>query len=140
MASINRAILIGNLGKKPEVRYLPNGDAVANFSLATSENYKNKEGVKVEKTEWHNIVMYRKVAEIAEQYLDKGSSVYIEGKIQYSSYEKDGVTRYMTHIVADKMQMLGGKPSDSSNENEPRAKAPVVNAEANLDFDDDIGF
>ena len=136
--SVNKAILIGNLGKDPEVKFMPNGEAVCNFSIATSESWTDKSGAKQEKTEWHNIVMFRKVAEIAGKYLKKGSTVYLEGKLQTRSWEKDGVTRYSTEVIADNMKMLGGKPIDSSNENEPRAKAPVVNAEAN--FDDDIGF
>ena len=138
--SVNKAILIGNLGKDPEVKFMPNGDAVCNFSIATSESWTDKAGAKQEKTEWHNIVIFRKVAEIAGKYLKKGSTVYLEGKLQTRSWEKDGVTRYSTEVIADNMKMLGGKPSDSSNENEPRAKSPVVNAEANLDFDENIGF
>jgi single-strand DNA-binding protein len=107
MASVNKVILVGNLGRDPEVRYMPNGEAVANFSIATTENWKDKSGAKQEKTEWHNIVMYRRLAEIAGEYLKKGRPVYIEGRLQTRKWEKDGVTRYTTEIIADQMQMLG---------------------------------
>lgn len=107
MASVNKVILMGNLGRDPEVRYMPNGEAVANFSIATTENWKDKSGVRQEKTEWHNIVMYRRLAEIAGEYLKKGRPVYVEGRLQTRKWEKDGVTRYTTEIVADQMQMLG---------------------------------
>ncbi|AOY00352.1 single-stranded DNA-binding protein [Jeongeupia sp. USM3] len=111
MASLNKVILIGNLGRDPEVRYLPNGDAVCNFSIATTENWKDKSGQKQEKTEWHNITMYRRLAEIAGQYLKKGSSVYIEGKLQTRKWQdkQTGADRYTTEIIADQMQMLGGR-------------------------------
>ena len=112
MAGVNKVILVGNLGKDPEVRYLDNGVAVANFSLATTENYKNKEGERVSQTEWHNIVLWRGLAEIAEKYLVKGASIYIEGKIKTRKWEdKEGVTRYSTEILGENMTMLGGKPS-----------------------------
>ena len=117
MASVNKVILVGNLGRDPEVRFMPNGEAVCNFSIATTENWKDKSGVKQEKTEWHNIVMYRKLAEIAGEYLKKGRPVYVEGRLQTRKWEKDGVTRYSTEIVADSMQMLGGKDSGGSNAN-----------------------
>ncbi len=115
MASVNKVILVGNLGRDPEVRYMPNGEAVCNFSIATTENWKDKSGVKQEKTEWHNIVMYRKLAEIAGEYLKKGRPVYVEGRLQTRKWEKDGVTRYTTEIIADNMQMLGSKDGGSSN-------------------------
>lgn len=112
MAGVNKVILVGNLGKDPEVRYLDNGVAVANFSLATTENYKNKQGERVSQTEWHNIVLWRGLAEVAEKYLKKGSSIYIEGKIKNRKWEdKDGNTRYNTEILGDNMTMLGAKPS-----------------------------
>ena len=112
MAGVNKVILVGNLGKDPEVRYLDNGVAVANFSLATTENYKNKQGERVSQTEWHNIVLWRGLAEVAEKYLKKGSSIYIEGKIKNRKWEdKDGNTRYNTEILGDNMTMLGTKPS-----------------------------
>lgn len=113
MASVNKVILVGNLGRDPEVRFMPNGDAVCNFSIATTDNWKDKSGVKQERTEWHNIVMYRKLAEIAGEYLKKGRPVYIEGSLQTRKWEKDGVTRYSTEIIANQMQMLGGR-NDSS--------------------------
>lgn len=115
MASVNKVILVGNLGRDPEVRYMPNGEAVANFSIATTENWKDKSGVKQEKTEWHNIVMYRRLAEIAGEYLKKGRPVYIEGRLQTRKWEKDGVTRYTTEIIGDQMQMLGGKGDGNSD-------------------------
>ncbi|MDC0249457.1 single-stranded DNA-binding protein [Flavobacteriales bacterium] len=115
MAGVNKVILIGNLGKDPEVRYLDNGVAVANFSLATTEKYKNKEGERVSQTEWHNIVLWRGLAEVAEKYLKKGASVYVEGKIKNRKWEdKEGNTRYNTEILADNMTMLGGKQSQES--------------------------
>lgn len=115
MASVNKVILIGNLGKDPEVRHLEGGVAVARFPIATSESYKDKSGNKQEKTEWHNIVVWRGLAEVAEKYLKKGQSVFIEGKIRTNQYQdKEGVQRYNTEIVADSMTMLGGK-SDNSN-------------------------
>ena len=116
MAGVNKVILIGNLGKDPEVKYLDNGVAVANFSLATTEKYKIKEGEKVSQTEWHNIVLWRGLAEVAEKYLKKGASVYVEGKIKTRKWEdKDGNTRYNTEILADNMTMLGGKKDSQEN-------------------------
>jgi len=110
MAGVNKVILVGNLGKDPQVRYLDSGVAVANFSLATTENYKNKEGERVSQTEWHNVVLWRGLAEVAEKYLKKGASVYIEGKIRTRKWEdKEGVARYSTEILGDNMTMLGGK-------------------------------
>lgn len=113
--SVNKVILIGNVGRDPETRYLEGGAAVTNFSLATSEVYKNKNGEKITNTEWHNIVLWRGLAEIAEKYVKKGSQLYIEGRIRTRSYEKDGTTRYMTEIVGDILQMLG-KKSDSDSD------------------------
>jgi single-strand DNA-binding protein len=116
MSSINKVILVGRLGKDPEVRSLDNGKSVANFSLATSESYKDKQtGEKKEVTEWHNIVLWAGLAEIAAKYLAKGSLVYIEGKNRTRSWEKDGVTRYTTEIVGDNLQMLGGKSDGGSS-------------------------
>jgi single-strand DNA-binding protein len=109
MASINRVILVGNLGKDPEIRHIEGGITVARFPIATSETYKDKTGNKVERTEWHNIVAWRGLAEVAEKYLKKGQSVYVEGKIRSNNYQdKDGVQRYSIEIVADNMTMLGG--------------------------------
>ena len=124
MAGVNKVILVGNLGKDPEVKYLDNGVAVANFSLATTEKYKNKEGEKVSQTEWHNIVLWRGLAEVAEKYLKKGASVYIEGKIKTRKWEdKDGNTRYNTEILADNMTMLGGKKDSQENPINPPQEA-----------------
>ncbi len=108
--SVNKVILVGNLGKDPELRYTSGGTAVATFSLATSERYKDRSGEQQEKTEWHNIVAWRNLAEICGKYLHKGKQVYIEGRIQTRSYDdRDGNKRYITEIVADQMQMLGSR-------------------------------
>ena len=116
MASVNKVILVGNLGKDPEVRYMPNGDAVANFSIATTDTWKDKNGMRQERTEWHNISMYRRLAEIAGEYLKKGSSVYVEGRLQTRKWQdKNGQDRYTTEIICDQMQMLGGKNGGTSN-------------------------
>ena len=115
--SVNKVILVGNVGKDPEIRHLDNGVAVANFPLATSETFTAKNGEKVTSTEWHNIVLWRGLAEVAEKYVEKGRQLYIEGKIKTRSWDdKDGNKRYTTEVVADIMQMLGAKPS---NENKP---------------------
>lgn len=112
--SVNKVILVGNLGKDVDLRYTPSGAAVATFSLATTERFKDKEGKAQEKTEWHNIVAWRQLAEICGKFLHKGKQIYIEGKIQTRSYDdRDGNKRYITEIVADQMQMLGGKGEDS---------------------------
>jgi single-strand DNA-binding protein len=164
MASVNKVILVGNLGRDPEVRYMPNGEAVANFSIATTDNWKDKSGVKQEKTEWHNIVMYRRLAEIAGEYLKKGRPVYVEGRLQTRKWEKDGVTRYTTEIIADQMQMLGsGRDGGSASYDEgmdqgggqesynqapsrqpAQGQAPAASKPAGGsnfdDFDDDIPF
>ncbi|KPC53355.1 single-stranded DNA-binding protein [Amantichitinum ursilacus] len=111
MASLNKVLLIGNLGRDPETRYLPSGGAVCNFSIATTDRYKDKQGQQQEKTEWHNITMYNRLAEIAGQYLKKGSAVYIEGRLQTRKWQDKatGADRYTTEIIADQMQMLGGR-------------------------------
>ncbi|MDP4679163.1 MAG: single-stranded DNA-binding protein [Cyclobacteriaceae bacterium] len=116
MAGVNKVILVGNLGKDPEVRHLENGRAVANFSLATTESYKNKQGEKVTQTEWHNIVLWTPLAELAEKYLKKGNQVYIEGKITTRSYEdKEGVQKYISEVVGRDMTFLGTKPTGGDN-------------------------
>ncbi len=137
MASVNKAILIGNLGADPELRYTPGGQAVASFSMATTEKFKNKEGEQQERTEWHNIVCWRRTAEIANEYLKKGSPVYIEGRIQYRSYEdKDGIKRYRTDIVAQRLQLLGGRGQAERPAPEPsQAPEPQVPSD-----DDDLPF
>jgi single-strand DNA-binding protein len=122
MASLNKVTLIGRLGKDPETKYLPNGEAVCNFTLATSETWNNKNGERQEKTEWHQITLFRKVAEVAGKYLKKGSQVYIEGKIQTRKWQdKEGNDRWTTEIVGNQMQMLGSKgdavPSDMPSDN-----------------------
>ncbi len=133
MASVNKAILIGNLGADPELRYTPGGQAVANFSMATTEKFKNKEGEQQERTEWHNIVCWRRTAEIANEYLKKGSPVYIEGRIQYRSYEdKDGIKRYRTDIIAQRLQLLGGR-----GQAERPAPQPSETPEPQVPSDDD---
>lgn len=116
MSGVNKVILVGRLGKEPEVRNLDNGAVVANFSIATSESYKDKTtGEKKEVTEWHNIVLWRGLAEIAQKYVHKGDLVYIEGKLRTRSWEKDGVTRYTTEVVADNMTMLGSRGGGGGN-------------------------
>ncbi len=134
MGSLNKAILIGNLGKDPEVRAIASGAKVANFSIATTESYTGKDGNKVDKTEWHNIVMWRGLAEVAEKYLRKGSQVYIEGRLQTRSWDdQNGQKRYTTEIVADNMVMLGrpgqggGRSEGASGGNEgfQRQQEPV---------------
>ena len=113
MAGVNKVILVGHIGKDPEVRYLEGGVAVANFSLATSESYKDKSGNKVESTEWHNIVMWRGLAEVAEKMLKKGMQIYIEGRLRTRSWDdKEGHKRYTTEILADNMVMLGRKENN----------------------------
>ena len=110
MASVNKVILVGNLGRDPEMRYMPSGDAIASFSVATTDNWKDKNGQKQERTEWHRISMFGKLAEIAGEYLKKGSSVYIEGRLQTRKWQdKEGNERQTTEVVADRMQMLGGR-------------------------------
>ncbi len=108
---INKVILVGNLGNDPETRYMPSGDAVTNISVATSESWKDKQtGEQKEKTEWHKVVMFRRLAEVAAEYLRKGSQVYIEGKLRTNKWQdRDGNDRYTTEIIADEMQMLGGR-------------------------------
>ena len=116
MSGVNKVILIGNLGKDPEVRYLDNGVAVANISLATSESYKNKEGERITQTEWHDVVLWRGLAEVAEKFLKKGSSVYIEGKLRTNKWvDKDENNRYKTEVLADKLTMLGKSNSKDNS-------------------------
>ncbi len=148
MASVNKVILIGNLGADPESRYMPNGDAVCNFSLATSESWKDKEsGERREVTEWHRVTMFRKLAEIANEYLRKGASVYIEGKIKTRKWQdKDGIDRYTTEIHADSMTMLGkredggGKREDGGHSRAERTAPSKPSAAPDPFNDDDIPF
>ena len=120
MSGVNKVILIGNVGKDPEVKYLEGGVAVAKFPLATTETYKNRDGQKVDQTEWHNVVLWRGLAEVAEKYVTKGKQLYIEGKIRTRSYEENNVKKYFTEIIADSMTLLGG-PRDSGTAAEAKA-------------------
>ncbi len=137
MASVNKAILVGNLGADPELRYTASGTAVAGFNMATTERYKDKNGELQERTEWHSIVCWGRMGELANEYLKKGRSVYIEGRIQTRNYEdKDGIKRYKTEIVAQQMQFLGGRAqsNQSSTPTETTSSAP---SEPELPADDD---
>jgi single-strand DNA-binding protein len=138
MASVNKVIVLGNLGRDPETRYMPDGGAITNVSIATTSQWKDKSGEKQESTEWHRIVFYGRLAEIAEEYLKKGSQVYVEGRLQTRKWhDKDGTDRYTTQIVADHMQMIGKAPdrSEERSEQKPAQKTAPTN-----DFDDDIPF
>jgi single-strand DNA-binding protein len=131
MSGVNKVILVGRLGKDPDVRNLENGATVANFTLATSESYKDRTtGEKKEVTEWHNIVLWRGLAEISQKYLHKGDMVYVEGKLRTRSWEKEGVTRYTTEVVADNMTMLSTKGSGSGNS--PSGYSPAENSSDNF--------
>lgn len=146
--SVNKVILIGNLGQDPEVRYMPNGNAVANITIATSETWKDKNtGENQEKTEWHRVVMFRRLAEITGEYLKKGAKVYIEGKLQTRKWQdQNGADRYTTEIVADQLQMLDTKnhsgaapaPGHSQSNHRPAAAPAPGNMPEN--FEDDIPF
>ena len=160
MASVNKVILLGNLGRDPETRYTTGGDAVTNLSIATSEQWKDKSGEKQERTEWHRVVLFGRQAEIAGEYLKKGRSVYIEGRLQTRKYtDKDGVEKYSTEIVGDRMQLIGGGRDASGGDAEfssspgggaPARREPATassgggkggGAKKNVDdFDDDIPF
>ena len=155
MRGVNKVILVGTCGQDPEVKYLPNGNAVTNLSLATSESWTDKQtNQKVEKTEWHRVSLFGKIAEIAGEYLRKGSQVYIEGKLQTREWEKDGIKRYTTEIVVDMrgtLQLLGGKPQgENDNQSQqqsrpqqqrhaPQQQAPVPQPDFDS-FDDDVPF
>lgn len=149
MASVNRVTLVGNLGKDPETRYMPSGEAVTNITLATTDTWKDKtSGEKKESTEWHRVVFFRKLAEIAAQYLKKGSQVYIEGSLKTRKWEKDGHTNYTTEIVADTMQMLGSRQGmsdaqmrEGASAPRPQRAAPAPQGNGSFaDFEDDIPF
>ena len=153
MASVNKVILIGNLGRDPEVRYMPSGDAVANISIATTETWKDKNGEKQEKTEWHRVAMFGKTAEIAGEYLKKGSQVYIEGRLETRKWtDKEGQERTTTEVRADRMQMLGSRSGGSERmappeDDAPRAAAAPAKKSGGAakgssleDLDDDIPF
>ena len=150
MASVNKVIIVGNLGRDPEVRYMPSGDAVTNIAVATTDRYKDKQsGEQKEITEWHRIVFFNRLAEVAGEYLKKGSAVYVEGRLATRKWtDKDGVERYTSEIKGDSMQMLGGRSSGGSSEPyeapaarpaaAPAAKKPAPAAMD--DLDDDIPF
>lgn len=141
MAGVNKVILIGNLGKDPDVRSLENGTKVATFSLATNEVYKDKDGNKKEITDWHNIVVWRGLADLAEKYLRKGNQIYLEGKLKSRSYDdKDGSKKYITEVVVDNMTFLG-KPSDSQGGSYEHSSVPAP-SEGNVQeqFEDDLPF
>lgn len=147
---INKVILVGNLGDDPDVKYMPNGDAVCNVTLATSETWKDKStGENREKTEWHKVTMFRRLGEIAGEYLKKGSKIYIEGKLQTRKWQgQDGTDRYTTEVVANEMQMLDSKGSNSSQngnhstQSQPQVSQAQTQAPANPvdDFSDSIPF
>jgi len=157
---INKVILVGNVGQDPETRYMPNGNAVTNISIATSETWKDKNtGEQQERTEWHRVTFYQRLAEIVAEYVKKGSKLYVEGRLQTRSWEQDGVKKYATDIIANEMQMLdsrggmgantGGNAGDNSGGNyssaqaapPPRNETPTQQAPADMDsFDDDIPF
>lgn len=136
MASVNKVIILGNVGRDPEIRYTPTGAAVANVSIATSSRRKDKQtGETIEDTQWHRVTFYERLAEVVGEYIKKGSSVYIEGRLKYGSFEKNGVTHYTTDIVATELQMLGGRregdqggdrPASSSTTRQRPAPAPAA--------------
>lgn len=138
---INKVILVGNLGADPDVRYTASGSAVARISVATSERWKDKQtGEPQERTEWHRVVFFGRLAEIAGEYLKKGSQVYVEGSLRTSSYEKEGQTHYATDIVAREMQMLGGRPQEPGSGQQKPSQQHQTPAAEPPDFDDDIPF
>lgn len=141
MSGVNKVILLGRLGKDPEARTLENGAMVVNFTLATSEVYKDRvTGERKEITDWHNIVMWRGLAETASKYLHKGDQVYVEGKMRTRSWEKDGVTRYTTEVIADNMSLLGGKPSGNGNYERPTTSVSSPQPEPTDSATDDLPF
>jgi single-strand DNA-binding protein len=147
MSGVNKVILVGNLGKDPEVRNLENGATVANFTIATTESYKDKTtGEKKDITEWHNIVLWRGLADIAAKYLHKGDMIYIEGKLRTRSWEKEGVTRYTTEIVGDNMTMLSTRRTtvtgggNAGNQERPSAPPYSGNSEVPANSTDDLPF
>ena len=149
MASVNKVILIGNLGRDPETRYMPEGGAITNISIATTEKWKDKTGDMQEKTEWHRVAFFGKLAEIAGEYLKKGSQVYVEGRLQTRKWQdKDGQEKYTTEIIAERMQMLGarsgaGEPRSAPAESkaaEPKSAAAKKPAGKFDDMEDDIPF
>lgn len=142
MASVNKVILIGNLGKDPETRYMSNGEAVTNITMATTDTWKDKNGDKQEKTEWHRVTFYKKLAEISGEYLKKGMSVYVEGRLETKKWtDKNGIERYTTDIVANEMKMLGSKKTDASQEQSNDSWKNQNNDSSGFsDMEDDIPF
>lgn len=141
MASVNKAILIGNLGKDPETRYMSNGDAVTNITVATTDTWKDKNGEKQEKTEWHRVTFYRKLAEIADEYLKKGQSVYIEGRLETRKWDdKNGIERYTTEIIASDMKMLSSKQNANNKESDLTQQRSDNTDTGFDDMNDDIPF
>ena len=142
MAGVNKVILIGHLGKDPEVRHLENGTSVANFTLATSESYKDKAGNRIDQTEWHNIVVWRGLADVAEKFLKKGSQIYLEGKIRTRSWEdQEGNKKYTTEIVADTFNMLSKKDDSSQQQASQSSQTPSsVQKSSPIDEADDLPF
>ena len=141
--TVNKVILVGNLGRDPEIRNLPSGEAIASVALATSNKYKNRNGEMVDETEWHNVTFFGRLAEIAGQYLKKGSSIYVEGRIKTEKYtDKNGIEKYATKIIAGEMKMLGGKPSGDGGHSAPaKSQAPTARPASNFDdIDNDIPF
>lgn len=142
MASVNKVILIGNVGNAPEIRYMPNGEAVANFSIATTDTWKDKQGQKQERTEWHRIVAYRKLAEIVGSYVGKGKSVYISGSIQSQKYtDKQGVDKVSFQIIADELRLLD-RMQEQQQQSAPKESAPQgeFNPDDHMDFESNIPF
>jgi len=141
MSSLNKVMLIGRLGKDPEVKFTSSGTAVCNFSLATSETFKDKSGEKQEKTEWHNVQLWQKLAEIAGEYLTKGSLVYIEGRLQTRKWQdKEGNDRYTTEIVGERMQMLGSKGDSGRSDRAASGSQSSGHEHSSMPDDDDIPF
>lgn len=140
MSSVNKAIILGRLGKDPEVRFMADGKAVANFTMATSESWKDKSGAKQEKTEWHNCVVYGKLAEVVGEYMRKGSQAYVEGKIQTRKWQtKEGQDRYTTEIIVSELTMLGGKSEAKESQPAIETSKPAKQS-ASDPFDDDLPF
>lgn len=141
MASLNKVLLIGNLGRDPETRYMPDGGAITSASIATTEKWKDKAGERQEKTEWHRVVFFGKLAEIAGEYLKKGSQVYVEGRLQTRKWQdKEGQDRYTTEIVANAMQMLGSRGERGESAESTETQAPAKTGGKFDDFEDDIPF
>lgn len=138
--SVNKVILVGRLGQDPTTRYMPNGEAVTNATLATSENWTDKSGEKQEKTEWHNLTFYRRLAEIAGEFLKKGSMIYVEGKLATRKWQdKEGKDRYTTEVIVSEMQMLSGKPEGASNSAPAAQNKPAPAKSGGFDnFDDSM--